>query len=216
MSVPLVLDLWADVVCPFCNLGRHQLADALARFEHADEVVLIHRAFELDPSLPAVPALSNPEMLAEKYSISLEQVAEMHARLEAQAATHGMTWSLAATRPANTFDAHRLIAFAATQGRAEAMLDALYHAHFSEARLVSDHAVLDEIAKAVGVTGSAELWSGDDFAGEVRRDEARASQLGLRGVPALVLDSAFLVSGAQGADAFYEALNRAWARREDL
>ncbi len=216
MSDPLVLELWADVVCPFCNLGRHQLADALARFDHVDDVVLIHRAFELDPSLPAVPSRSNPEMLAEKYGISLEQVAEMHARLEAQAATHGMTWTLAATRPANTFDAHRLVALAAAQGRAEAMLDALYDAHFSEARLVSDHAVLDELAAAAGVTGSADLWTNDDFAVEVRRDEARASELGLRGVPALVLDSAFLVSGAQGADAFFDALNRAWARREGL
>ena len=214
MSDPLVLELWADVVCPFCNLGRHQLADALARFAHADDVVLIHRAFELDPTLAAAPTRSNPEMLAEKYAISLEQVAQMHARLEAQAATHGMTWSLAATRPANTFDAHRLVALAATQGRAEAMLDALYHAHFSEAQLVSDHAVLDDLAEAAGVTGSAQLWTSDDFAEEVRRDEARASQLGLRGVPALVIDSAFLVSGAQGADAFFDALNRAWARRE--
>jgi predicted DsbA family dithiol-disulfide isomerase len=213
---PLVLELWADVVCPFCNIGRHQLADALNRFAHADQVVLVHRAFELDPSLPAVPTRTNPEMLAEKYGLSLERVAEMHARLEAQAATHGMTWSLAATRPANTFDAHRIVALAGTQGLAAAMLDALYHAHFSDGRLVSDHAVLDELAASVGVTGSADLWTSGDFAEEVRHDEARAGQLGLRGVPALVLDSAFLVSGAQGADAFYDALNRAWTRREGL
>ena len=216
MSDPLVLELWADVVCPFCNLGRHQLADALSRFDHADEVVLIHRAFELDPSMPAVPTHSSPQMLAAKYGITLEAVAAMHARLEAQAATHAMTWDLAATRPANTFAAHRLLALAGTQGRAEEMLDALYHAHFSLGRLVSDHEVLDELAEAAGVTGSAGLWTSDDFVEAVRADEARASQLGLRGVPALVLDSAFLVSGAQGADAFAEALSRAWARREGL
>ncbi|HSN02140.1 MAG TPA: DsbA family oxidoreductase [Acidimicrobiales bacterium] len=216
MTDPLVLELWADVVCPFCNLGRHQLADALTRFAHADEVVLVPRAFELDPSMPAVPTHSNPEMLAAKYGITLEAVAAMHARLEAQAATHAMTWDLAATRPTNTFDAHRLVALAATQGRAEAMLDALYHAHFSDARLVSDRAVLDELAESACVAGSGSLWTSDAFAAEVRRDEARAHELGLRGVPALVLDSAFLVSGAQGADAFADALSRAWARREGL
>ena len=216
MTDPLVLDLWADVVCPFCSLGRHQLADALTRFAHAESVVIVHHAFELDPTAPRVPERSAPEMLAEKYAISLEQVAEMHARLEAQASTHGLAWSLATTRPANTFDAHRLVALAATQGRAEEMLDALYRAHFSAGALLSDHAVLDELAANVGVTASADLWTGDDFAESVRADEARASQLGLRGVPALVLDSAFLVSGAQGADAFLDALTRAWARREGL
>jgi predicted DsbA family dithiol-disulfide isomerase len=211
---PLVLDLWADVVCPYCYLARHQLAEALSRFDHAEHVLVRHHAFELDPAAPLASEQRVADMLAEKYAISLEQVAEMHARLEAQAATHGLSWSLAGTRSANTFDAHRLVALAATQGRVEEMLELLYHAHFSEGHLLSDHDTLSQLAQDAGVEGADDLWQNDAFAADVRADEARAASLGLRGVPALVLDSTFLVSGAQGADAFADALHRAWNRRQ--
>ena len=214
MDSPLVLDLWADVVCPYCYLARHQLAQALSRFDHAEHVLVRHHAFELDPEAPPASEQRVADMLAEKYAISLEQVAEMHARLEAQAATHGLSWSLAGTRSANTFDAHRLVALAATQGRVEEMLELLYHAHFSEGQLLSDHDTLSQLAQDAGVEGADDLWRSDAFAADVRADEARAGQLGLRGVPALVLDSTYLVSGAQGADAFADALHRAWNRRE--
>ena len=214
MDSPLVLDLWADVVCPYCYLARHQLAEALTRFDHRDQVIVRHHAFELDPHAPPASDQRVADMLAEKYAISLEQVAEMHARLETQAATHGLSWSLAGTRTANTFDAHRLVALADTQGRVEEMLELLYHAHFSEGRLLSDYDTLNQLAADAGVEGADALWTSDAFAQEVRDDEERAAQLGLRGVPALVLDSTFLVSGAQGADAFVDALHRAWARRE--
>lgn len=214
MDSPLVLDLWADVVCPYCYLARHQLAQALSRFDHAEHVLVRHHAFELDSEAPPASEQRVADMLAEKYAISLEQVAEMHARLEAQAATHGLSWSLAGTRSANTFDAHRLVALAATQGRVEEMLELLYHAHFSEGQLLSDHDTLSQLAQDAGVDGADDLWRSDAFAADVRADEARAGQLGLRGVPALVLDSTYLVSGAQGADAFADALHRAWNRRE--
>lgn len=213
MDSPLVLDLWADVVCPYCYLARHQLADALARFSHAPQVELRHHAFELDPHAPATSERAVAESLAEKYAISLEQVAQMHAGLEAQAATHGLSWSLAGTRHANTFDAHRLVALATTQGRAEEMLELLYRAHFSENRLLSDRETLGQLASEAGVEGADELWSTNAFAADVRDDEERAAALGLRGVPALVLDSKFLVSGAQGADTFLDALTRAWNAR---
>ncbi len=213
MESPLILDLWADVVCPYCYLARHQLGEALARFDHGDHVLVRHHAFELDPQAPPASDQRVADMLAEKYAISLEQVAEMHTRLEAQAATHGLSWSLAGTRTANTFDAHRLVALAGAQGRVEEMLELLYHAHFSEGRLLSDHDTLNQLAQDAGVQNAADLWTSDDYAEDVRADEARAAQLGLHGVPALVIDSTFLVSGAQGADAFTDALERAWARR---
>ncbi len=215
MDDTLSLDLWADVVCPFCCLGRRQLETALGRFAHAEQVRVRHHAFELDPSAPRVFETPVVEMLAEKYSTSHEQITSMHARLEAQAAEHGMSWSLASAQPGNTFDAHRLVKLAETQGRGPDVLDALYAAHFEQARCVGERATLLAIAEDLGVQGAARTLDGADFADEVRDDEALAARLGLRGVPALVLDNAFLVSGAQGVEAYLAALERAWDHRGD-
>ena len=212
MAEPLSIDLWSDVVCPFCYLGSRQLELALARFEHREDVVLVHRAFELDPA--ATPSLvSLDELLATKYAMPLERSRAMHERLSQQAGAIGLAWNLDRARATNTFDAHRLVALAATQDLGPAMARRLHAAYFSDGLLVSDPATLDQLASEVGVAGSSSLWSGDAFADEVRADEQLANELGITGVPAFVLDRTFLVSGAQGEEPILDALKGAWARR---
>ena len=212
VAEPLLIDLWSDVVCPFCYLGSRQLDLALERFEHRDDVVVVQHAFELDPNAtPSTVGLD--ELLATKYSMPLERSRELHGRLSRQAASMGLDWALDRARSTNTFDAHRLVALATTQGLGTEMARRLHAAYFSDGLLVSDPAILDRLATEVGVSGSSSLWSSDEFAETVRTDERLAHEMGITGVPAFVVDRSYLVSGAQGEDAILDVLMRAWGER---
>ena len=213
MTNPLVVDLWSDVVCPFCGLGRAQLDAAIASFEHGNDVVVRLHAFELDPRAHESSDVSLEELIAMKYGRSVEEIRVHHRRLEEQARDFGFQWNFDRARPANTFDAHRLTALATTQNRGVEMSNRLFRAYFEEGQLISDRGVLNELALEAGVEGAPDLWVGDDFADAVRHDEATATELGLSGVPAFVVDEKFLISGAQGVEAIRGVLERAWARR---
>jgi len=213
MSDPFVIDIWSDVVCPFCYLGTRQLAEALSHFEHRDDVELRHRAFELDPAAKLHYDASLEELVARKYSMPVTSVREMHVRMEGEARQLGMEWSLASAQPTNTFDAHRVIALASTQGLGDAASERLFRAYFCDGELISSNERLSELARDVGVTDVDELWEGDAFAVDVRGDEAAAQELGITGVPCLLLDGKFMVVGAQGAHQIVDVLRRAWARR---
>ncbi len=212
VAEPLLIDLWSDVVCPFCYLGSRQLDLALERFEHRDDVVVVQHAFELDPNAtPSTVGLD--ELLATKYSMSLERSRELHGRLSRQAASMGLDWALDRARSTNTFDAHRLIALATTEGLGAEMARRLHAAYFSDGLLVSEPPILDRLAAEVGVWGSSSLWSSDEFAETVRADERLAHEMGITGVPAFVVDRSYLISGAQGEDAIVDVLVRAWSER---
>jgi predicted DsbA family dithiol-disulfide isomerase len=213
MSDYLFIDVWSDVVCPFCYLGSRQLASALERFDHRESVVIRHRAFELDPSAPPDYNLSLPELLAKKYSMPVERAKTLNDRLEAEASALGLTWSMKDARPTNTFDAHRLIAFASSQGKGDAMSERLFRAYFSDGLLVSDHTTLATLANEVGVDDASSLWTSELYGDDVRNDEAAAMELGITGVPSLLIDEKFMVVGAQGSDHILEILTRAWSRR---
>jgi predicted DsbA family dithiol-disulfide isomerase len=208
-----VIDLWSDVVCPFCYLGTRQLRTALTQFEHRDDVVIHQRAFELDPHAKLDYDRPLAELVAAKYEIPVSQVHTMHERLVSNAEALGMTWSLESAQPTNTFDAHRVIALASSQGLGEEMSERLFRAYFSEGRLLSDHTTLSELARAVGVSDADALWESDAFTDVVRADESAAHELGITGVPGFLMDSKFMVSGAQGTEQLLDVLQRAWARR---
>ena len=209
------VDIWSDVVCPFCYLGFRQFHDALDHFEHADDVVIRHHAFELDPHARLTRGQSLDEMLAEKYSMSLERAAALNQRVQDSARDLGMEWSLATAQPTNTFDAHRVIAHAATHGRQEEMLERLFRAYFSEGLDISDHDTLATLSREVGVLGADEALVSNKFADDVRRDENLAAKIGITGVPALILNGRVHLSGAQGAPAMLQALREAWSLRSD-
>ena len=215
MIPQLVVDVWSDVVCPFCYLGQRHFRDALTRFEHATAVVVQRRAFELDPHAPLTYPGSLDEMLAVKYSLPLAHAHALNQRVAEGARQLGMERPMDAARPTNTFDAHRVIALAATQGLADVMSERLFRAYFSEGHLLSDAPTLARLADEVGVRGVATTLAGDDFVDRVRQDEREASRRGISGVPAFVMNGDVHVTGAQGADVMLDALRRAWARREE-
>jgi predicted DsbA family dithiol-disulfide isomerase len=212
MSDFLTVDLWSDVVCPFCYLGTRQLAQAIAIFEHPVEVT--HHAFELDPHAPASTSESLEDLLSKKYQMPVEQARAAHRRLHAQGRELGIDFSFETVRRANSFDAHRLIALAGTQGRGDAMATRLFRSYFSDGLLISDRETLTTLADQVGVSGSPELWGSEAFVDDVRKDEIDANNLGINGVPAFLIDQRVMVSGAQGAQAITQALREAWATRE--
>ncbi|MDH2903645.1 MAG: DsbA family oxidoreductase [Actinomycetota bacterium] len=194
-------------------MGFRQFQDALARFEHSSAVVVRHHAFELDAHAPLVYPGSLDEMLAAKYAVTVAQASELNGRVRDTARQLGMTWSLDLVRPANTFDAHRVIAHAATQQRQDAMIERLFRAYFSDGYLISDRETLSTIALEAGVVETDRMLASNEFVEVVRHDEHLASKIGITGVPAYIFDGHLFVSGAQGSDAMLDAMHTAWAER---
>lgn len=209
------IDIWSDIVCPFCYIGKRHLELALEQFPHRDEVEIRWHSFELDPTIEAVSEQSLVEKIAGKYGLSVEQSVASQRDIEARAAQVGLTFNWQQARFGNTFDAHRFIHLAATHGLADAAHERLMRAYFTEGIAVGDRAQLQRLGEEIGLPAAevAQLLNGDDFAAEVRADEARASTLGISGVPFFVFDDKFAVSGAQPVELFEKALNSAWSER---
>jgi predicted DsbA family dithiol-disulfide isomerase len=208
----LSIDIWSDVVCPWCYIGKRRIEGALASFPHKDAVQVRWHAFELDPSAPKNSGTPVREMLARKYRMGPTQVQAMQDRVEGVAAEVGVQMHIERTAVENTFDAHRLIAHAGEQGLGGVMKERLLAAYFTEGRRIGDHAVLAALAAEVGVTGAAEaLGDPAAFSAAVRKDEAEARELGITGVPFFVIDGRFGISGGQPEAVFRGALDRAWA-----
>jgi predicted DsbA family dithiol-disulfide isomerase len=207
------VEIWSDLVCPWCYVGKRQFEQALSRFAHADQVELQWRSFELDPRSPARVGLPMSEILQRKYGMTAGQAERANARMAAVAAELGLEYHLAAVQAGTTFDAHRLVHLASRRGLGDAMAERLFAAYFTEGLSIGDHATLVALAAEVGLDADevGDALGGDDFAAEVRDDETRASSLGISGVPFYVIDHKYGVSGAQSADVLLGALERAWS-----
>ncbi len=212
----MVVEIWSDIACPWCYVGRARFAAALARFEHRDEVTVLWRSFELDPDAPAEREGSHAERLARKYGRTLEEVAEMDAQLTAAAAADGLTIDFSRVRSGTTFDGHRLVHLAAAHGKQDAMKERLFRAYFSEGALISDHATLQALAAEVGLPADEvrELLLTERYAEEVRDDERTAHSAGISAVPCFVIDRKFGASGAQPPETLLEFLQHGWAQHE--
>jgi predicted DsbA family dithiol-disulfide isomerase len=208
------VEIWSDVVCPWCYIGKRRFERALGRFEHADEVEIVYRSFELDPGAPAVPTLGMVELLARKYGHTVEAAQAMLADMDRLAASEGLDYRLEETTGGNTFDAHRLLHLARDHGRNPAVKEALLHAYFIDRRPISDPEVLRQAAVEGGLPAEEvdAVLAGDQYATDVRADEAEARSLGATGVPFAVVDRLFALPGAQDADAVLAVLRRAWGR----
>ena len=206
------VEIWSDVVCPWCYVGKRNLEAALAEFPHADQVEIEWRSFELDPTTPARVELSMDEVLERKYGMSPEQASTANAQMTTLAASVGLDYHLDRVQIGNTFDAHRLLHLAAASGVGGALKERLLRAYFTEGRSVSDHGSLAELAAEVGLDPArvSEVLASDDYAADVRADEARAVELGSTGVPFFVLDGRFAVPGAQPPDVLLRLLQRVW------
>lgn len=209
------IDVWSDVVCPWCYIGKRRLEKALSDFEHADDVEVVWHSYELDPGAPVVPTERTVEVLARKYGGGEANAQQMMDQVEAVAAEEGLLYRLSATQRVNTVDAHRLLHLALAEGGVAvqaALKEALLAAYFVEVRNVADHETLTEIASGVGLDRDrvTEVLAGDEFRDAVHDDVARAQSLGASGVPFFVIAGKYGVSGAQPTDVFAKALERAW------
>lgn len=207
------VEIWSDVVCPWCYLGKKRFEQALAGFEHRDDVQVIYRSFELDPASPRGVTSPTIERLASKYGMSPEQASQAQRQMEERAAGDGLTFRMEGLRSGNTRDAHRLIQLARERGRQDALVERLHRAYFTEQDSIFDHEALTRLAVEAGLDRDevAVVLAGDSYGDHVDTDEAMAQALGATGVPLFVIDRKYGISGAQPAETITQVLEQAWS-----
>ncbi|WP_282034681.1 DsbA family oxidoreductase [Metabacillus indicus] len=211
------IEIWSDYVCPFCYIGKRRLEEALASFPHKEHVDVEFKAFELDPNTPLKTDQTIHEQLAAKYGMTVEQAKEASASVALQAKSAGLDFRFDNMKPSNTFDAHRLAKYAASEGKEKMISEKLLQAYFTESKDISDHGVLADLAEASGMEREKvlEILSDKDaFGGEVRGDEAAARQYGISGVPYFIINNKYAISGAQRTETFSGAIEKVWAEEQ--
>jgi len=208
------IEIWSDIACPWCYVGKRRFEAALAEFEHRDDVRVTWRSFELDPAAPPEREGDRAERLAEKYGMTVEQAREMGRQMTETAAGEGLDFRFDIQRSGTTFDGHRVIHLADEHGLQDAMKERLLRAYFSEGELMSDHDTLVRLASEVGLDPdeTRAMLASDRFAAEVRDDERTAAQFGISAVPTFVVDRAIGASGAHPPEALLQLLHQGWER----
>jgi predicted DsbA family dithiol-disulfide isomerase len=207
----MIIDIWSDVVCPWCFIGKRRLEKALSLFEHRDQVTIRHRAFQLQPDIAST--VRTADYLADKYQMPAEKVKEMQANVCAIADGEGLCYNLDETLSGNTFDAHRLLLWSASINKQDELLEAMYSAYFENSRSLFSREDLVAVATSIGIDKGEieEVLDSGAFGDEVVADRTLASQLGATGVPFFVVDMKYGISGAQPLEAFTQTLEGAWA-----
>lgn len=207
----MIIDVWSDIVCPWCFIGRRRLQKAIANHGASQDITVRHRAFQLQPDISGV--VSTAEHLAQKYRIDKTKVAEMQANVCSIADGEGLCYNLENTLSGNTADAHRLILWAETIGRGDDLLEALYSAYFEKSRSVFSHEDLLAIAQEIGIdrASASALLASDEYRERIQEDQALASSLGANGVPFYVVDMKFGISGAQPQELFDQIFTQNYA-----
>jgi predicted DsbA family dithiol-disulfide isomerase len=214
----LDVEIWSDIACPWCYVGKRRFETALAEFEHRDEVDVTWRSFELDPSAPRERTGDRTARLAEKYGMTLDQARAAERRLTEVAAGEGLDFRFDIARSGLTFDAHRMVHLAAEHGLGDAMKERLMRAYFTEGELLADGQTLVALATEVGVPrrDAEATLAGDRFADAVRDDERTAQRLGISAVPTFVVDRSLGVSGAHPPEQLLALLREGWASRRPV
>ena len=219
MSTPIKIDIWSDIACPWCYIGKRRLETALGQLTGSAEgpkVDIQFHSYELDPGAPAEYPGNHTEYLAKHLGASAEQVRQMDEQITGLAAAEGLDYHLNDIQVTNTAKAHELIHFAETQGKGPAMKERLLRAYFTEGRHVGQVSELADLAAEIGLDRAAALQAlqAGTFAPAVEEDKAQAQAYGIRGVPFFVIDGKYAVSGAQEADTFLQALRRVEAEHK--
>ncbi len=207
------VEIWSDVICPWCYIGKRRFEMALAGFRTAGNVQVIWRSFELDPNAPRQRPGTLDEMLVKKYRISLQEAVAMNARVTALAKEVGLDYHLDHARPGNTFDAHRLLHFATSWQLGDRATERIMHGYFSEGLAVGERAELARLAPEFDIpeNDALTMLESDAYSDAVRADEARAAALGVTGVPFFLFDEKTAITGAQAVEVFTEALQQVLA-----
>ncbi len=206
------VEIWSDVVCPWCYIGKRRFESALREFPHADDVDVTWRSFELDPNAPPVRDGRTVDNLARKYGMSVAEAQAAEDRVTKLAAQEGLDYRFDVAKSGNTRDAHRLLHLAAERGVQSAMKERLMSAYFTQGEPIGDRATLARLAGEVGIEAAdaKTTLESDAYAEEVLADEREAQALGITGVPFFVIDRRYGVSGAQPAEIIRGALEQAW------
>jgi predicted DsbA family dithiol-disulfide isomerase len=212
------VEIWSDVVCPWCYVGKRRFETALASFEHRADVEVHWRSFELDPDAPAVREGDPVQRLVDKYGMTRGQAIAAEARLTDMAAAEGLEFHLATTRSGNTFDAHRLIHLAAEKGIQDVVKERFMQAYFTENEPVGDPETLTRLAVDAGLDESdvKTVLASGQYATDVIADEQQAAAYGISGVPFFVVDGRYGVSGAQSPEVLLQTLRTAYAEAHPL
>jgi len=210
------VDIWSDVMCPFCYIGKRKLESALEQFEHKDKVEINWHSFQLDPEMQYEPGKDIHTYLAERKGQTKEWSLKMHDQMTQRAKEDGLTYNFDKAVIANSFDAHRLVQLAKTHRMGDAAEEKLFKAYFTDGKNISDHNTLMQIGIELGlkVVEVGEMLNSDDYATEVKDDITTAQQLGINGVPFFVLNGKYGISGAQPANVFLGGLEQAWKEHE--
>jgi len=211
------VEIWSDIACPWCYVGKRRFEAALAGFEHREDVRVTWRSFELDPGAPREREHDGATHLAHKYGTSLDEARAMQARMIDVAAAEGLEFRFDLARGGNTFDAHRVLHLAAAHGCQDAMKERIMRAYLSEGELISDHDVLERLAVEVGLDADEvrSVLASGAYADEVRDDERVAAGLGIHAVPFFVVDRRLGASGAQPPAVLLELLREAWPQERE-
>lgn len=211
----LRIDVWSDIACPWCYVGKRHLEQALSRFPQAKSVEVVWRAFELDPSAP--PQKKEPgtqaERLAKKYGMSTKEAQARIDHLVSVGKGDGLTLDFERIRPGNTFDAHRLVHYAREVGKQDAVKERFLRGYLSEGEAIGEREVVARLAVDAGLDADrvSAILASDEFSRDVRTDEAEAQRLGIHGVPFFVVGGRYALSGAQPAELIARALAQAWS-----
>ena len=212
----MTVDIWSDVRCPFCFIGKHRFEKALEKFPHKDEVAVNWHSFQLDPNLKTQPELSTLDYFVQVKNVSEEQAKQMFHNMRQMGAETGLDIDSNSTVLANSFKAHLLIQLAKEKGLANELEEELFKAHFEESKNIDDIPTLLEIAVSSGLTkdDAERALESDEYASAVKQDEVQAQQIGVQGVPFFVFNNKYGVSGAQAPETFIEVLEKVWQENQ--
>ena len=207
------VEIWSDVMCPFCYIGKRRFEDALQQFEHKDKIEVEWKSFQLNPNMKTDPSININQYLADVKGWNLEYAQQMNNHVTEMAAQVGLTYDFDKAVVANSFNAHRLSHFAKKHGLGAAAEEALFNAYFTEGKNIDDHDTLTELGVSLGLNAEDVKQTLDsyDFADAVKRDITEAQHLGIQGVPFFVMNNKYGVSGAQAVPVFSETLEKSFA-----
>jgi predicted DsbA family dithiol-disulfide isomerase len=206
------VEIWSDIMCPFCYIGKRRFEAALQQFAHREQVQVHWHSFELDPNMETRPGQTVHQLLAERKGVSVAEAQRMNDHMAGVAREVGLHYDFDKVVPVNTFNAHRFAHLATAHGRQDAAEERLFAAYFTEGRNINDPDTLAQLGAEIGLDPEAvrQMLASDAYAQEVRVDEYHARQIGVRGVPYFVFEDKYAVSGAQPAELFQEVLDKVW------
>jgi predicted DsbA family dithiol-disulfide isomerase len=206
------VEIWSDIVCPFCYLGKRKFEKALSLFPQREKVEVEWHSFQLDPDIQYTPGMNIHEYLAGRKAVSVENAKQIHEKMAERVKESGLHYDFDHIVPANTFKAHRLIQFAKSQGLQEQAEERLFHAYFSEGKNIDDISTLVSLGVDIGLDKVAtnSVMISEGYTEEVKRDLYEAHSIGVQGVPFFVFNDKYAISGAQASEMFLGALTRTW------